>query len=211
MNINIPSKFDRIISSNQKLHGALKSTFSQFSDWISDNKLEFFPEFTDHGIGHINSVLRSAEEIMSEASYNLLTANDVYVLCTSILLHDCAMHLNRDGLWDLLQNQQYNGMMLGFDNDLEWKEKWNEFRKKVDRFTEPDWINLYSRLQSRNHYYNPGFHLFLNGNPGVRPSPNGRRVTELEFWIPQQLPTPIAVSNHRLNRASLSKRLGCSH
>lgn len=147
MNINIPKKFNKIISLNQNLYGSLTSTFARFSDWINDNKLEFFPEYTDHGIQHINSVLNSSEDLISEESYDLLTPNDIYVLCVSILLHDCAMHINRDGLWDLLENQQYNGMMLGFDNDIEWKEKWNEFRKKVDRYTEPDWINLYSEFR----------------------------------------------------------------
>jgi HD superfamily phosphodiesterase len=81
---------------------------ADFSDWVKDNKLEFFPEYTDHGIEHIQSVLNTAEEIISDSSWDIITPEDVYVLISSIFLHDSAMHLDKDGLWSLLKNDRFN-------------------------------------------------------------------------------------------------------
>lgn len=139
MKITIPKKFEEILSKNGKIHGVILKVTSDFSDWLTDNKTEFFPEYTDHGVDHIDSVLKTASEIITEDSYQLMTPQDMYVLVMAVLLHDCAMHINRDGLWDLLTNDLYNGVSLGLDDEKVWADKWEDFCADVRRFTEQDW------------------------------------------------------------------------
>ncbi len=147
MKITIPPKFISILEKNDKVYGSILKLTSEFSDWFSDNKTEFFPEYTDHGIDHIESVLKTAEELITDGSYQLLSPQDIYVLIMSILLHDCAMHINREGLWDLLSRDVYNGVSLGFDDQKEWRHKWEEFCSDVKRFTESDWNSFFGEYR----------------------------------------------------------------
>ncbi|WP_270831579.1 HD domain-containing protein [Aeromonas sp. QDB03] len=165
MKIIIPEKFKSIMDKDDKLMGALLINNSNFSDWLSNNSLDFFPEYTDHGIAHVNCVLTTAAEIISPASYEILTPSDIYVLSTSILLHDCAMHINRDGLWSLLTDETYNKIMWGFDDDVEWHTKWDEFKQKVKRFTDSDWDGLFGEFR---HVKLPELHeKSLNDNQKI--------------------------------------------
>lgn len=133
MSIIIPKKLENIIKTDNLLFSSLLKNNEHFSQWMSENRLEFFPEYTDHGSEHINCVLNTAEEIISPLSFDILTPSDVYVLCTSILLHDCAMHIGRDGLWNLLTNDAYNIPLFGFNDNGTWEEKWNVFKQSVRR------------------------------------------------------------------------------
>ena len=89
---------------------------SAFSDWLTPNSTEFFPEYTDHGIDHVQSVLNTTEQIISNESWDYITPEDVYILTCSIVLHDCAMHLTREGLWELLNND-LGAEEIKFNND----------------------------------------------------------------------------------------------
>lgn len=138
MELYLPSEFKKIIDKNKRLSGALYTVISKFSDWITKNNMEFFPEYTDHGIDHIQSVLNTAAEIISGESLKLLSSEDVYVLASSVLLHDCAMHITRDGLWDLIESDVYNGVLLGFGSEEDWKSRWEGFSIDVRKFDESD-------------------------------------------------------------------------
>ncbi|TNI61062.1 HD domain-containing protein [Aeromonas veronii] len=147
MEIIIPPRFKKIIERDSGLFSALLNNNNNFSQWLSENRLEFFPEYTDHGITHVNCVLNTAEEIISPLSFDELTPNDIYVLCTAILLHDCAMHINRAGLWNLLTHDSYNEIMLGFNADITWEDKWSEFKQQVKRFGDSDWNSFFGEFR----------------------------------------------------------------
>src|SRR5690349_17359702 len=64
--------------------------------------LRFFPEFTDHGVKHIQGVLDATAELLTPEARELLTPQDVAVLTIGVLLHDAAMHLTADGFLALI-------------------------------------------------------------------------------------------------------------
>jgi Histidine kinase-, DNA gyrase B-, and HSP90-like ATPase len=148
MEIVIPNKFKTIIEQNSRLAGSLTTLVSKFSDWIAVNNTEFFPEYTDHGIDHVQSVLNTAEEIIENRAWSILSAEDIYVLVSAILLHDCAMHLSREGLWNLISKNLYNGVLLGFDNEEEWLVRWTNFTSKVRRYDESDYTKFFGEYRS---------------------------------------------------------------
>ncbi|MGI2103740.1 HD domain-containing protein [Shewanella frigidimarina] len=147
MNLILPRKFRDVITKKASLSGALDTLIDIFSEWLTHNKTDFFPEYTDHGIDHIQSVIDTAEEIISDEAWKIITPEDVYVLTSSILLHDCAMHLSKDGLWDLLSNGLYNGVLFGFDNEDEWSVRWEQFCKEVKRFDEHDYSTFFGEFR----------------------------------------------------------------
>lgn len=143
MQLYLPPKFKQIVDKKADVSGALNTLMSTFADWLTNNKTEFFPEYTDHGIDHIQSVLNTAEDIIADSAWELMQPEDIYVLSGSIFLHDCAMHLSRDALWDLLTDDTYNGVLLGFDNEEKWADRWNEFISRVNKYDEADTKKLF--------------------------------------------------------------------
>lgn len=150
MKLVLPQKFREIITTKISISGGLDTLIDTFSDWLTNNKTEFFPEYTDHGIDHIQSVINTAEEIISECSWEHITPEDIYVLTSSILLHDCAMHISKEGLWDLISNDLYNGVLLGFETEEEWSVRWQKFCSEVKRFDEHDYINFFGEYREVN-------------------------------------------------------------
>ena len=55
--INIPSEFENILKKDIKSQTSVNQTIINIQPIIEDNKLVFFPEYTNHGEKHINSVL----------------------------------------------------------------------------------------------------------------------------------------------------------
>src|SRR5437773_2415420 len=129
----IPRRLDEILSKNQGLHGAAKMCLTEFEPWISDNKLVFFPEYTDHGPDHICEVLVTAEALIRDEAWDVITAEDATALILGILLHDCAMHLSEEGFIALLTTELWATPIVRFD-DKSWRTLWEEFLREAAHF-----------------------------------------------------------------------------
>ena len=93
-------------------------------------------------------MLDTAEEIITEDSWEILTPEDIYVLTSSIFLHDCAMHLNKAALWNLITSDIYNGVLVGFSMEDEWSARWDKFTSDVKKFDESDYIKFFGEDKS---------------------------------------------------------------
>jgi hypothetical protein len=105
---------------------------------LADNKLPFFPDYTDHGIDHINRVLESEaalvpKEVWSKSARDsdprLLCDADAVVIVGATLLHDIAMHLRPPGFLDLVgENTRFQPLpwfkdsQEGHAADRPWRE-----------------------------------------------------------------------------------------
>lgn len=142
--ITLPEKFDSVIKKNQRLSGSIKILLSKFSEWLYENRLIFFPEYTDHGIAHVQSVLNTAEKLITPEAFKLTTPEDIYVLTSSILLHDCAMHIDKAGMIELLNNDLYSSSLFGYRIEKSFADEWSSFEGEVSKYTEKDWYSFFS-------------------------------------------------------------------
>ncbi|HAS1169666.1 TPA: hypothetical protein I3824_001654 [Enterobacter cloacae] len=71
--ITIPHRLKQILEKDQLLFGETNATVGAFTPWFHDNKLIFFPEYTDHGTNHFQEVLNTASSIITDESWNLLS------------------------------------------------------------------------------------------------------------------------------------------
>lgn len=162
MNLVIPDRFSEKLAQNSKLKSAVEMSISNFQSWINDNKLVFFPEYTDHGMNHLQEVLDSAQGLISESSWDAISAEDIAAIVLSILLHDCALHLSEDGFYELI-NDEYPKISSRYVDDQEsWRIIWNKFLEEAKRFDDDRLISLFGKKVIVNEVPNDKGELTLN-------------------------------------------------
>ena len=142
-NIELPIRFKNIIDKNQQLDGLLKSTLHVYGEILLENKLYFFPEFTDHGVKHIENVLIASDNLITDDTYeNILTDKDLVFYTLSVILHDIGMHINLDGFNTLIEGDYDSVKVEQFDT-LNWKELWEDFLNEAKKFSGKQLKNIF--------------------------------------------------------------------
>jgi molecular chaperone HtpG len=126
------------------LGGRTASFVDAVATLAADNKVPFFPDYTDHGPHHIQRVLEDCVRLIpSEVwSRNLLTPTDASVLICAVALHDIGMHLRPRGFLELVHGETDHGPLQWFNleragrpADVPWPEAWQAFRTEVRHLT----------------------------------------------------------------------------
>jgi hypothetical protein len=110
---------------------------------FTDNKMPFFPAYTDHGAPHVASVLEAAERLIPQPVWReLLEPADAAVFIGAVCLHDLALHIREPGFQALIADASRFKPLAWFDADhpqrpadRPWPELWQEFRKEAQHFT----------------------------------------------------------------------------
>jgi molecular chaperone HtpG len=139
--IKFPNRTQNLLEQNSAYHGFVLSCMNNLNAWLSENNTVFFPEYTDHGLTHFNEVLLTADSIISDDSWEYMTAQDTASMIISVLLHDCAMHLTEDGFYSLIQDKfpKINSRFTGIEQS--WSDVWRDYFSEAKRF---DAKKLYS-------------------------------------------------------------------
>ncbi|MBX7167352.1 MAG: ATP-binding protein [Pirellulales bacterium] len=128
----------------------------QIGDILSDNKLQFFPDYTDHGLNHINRVLQTQVKLIEQRVWDddVLTAADAAVIVGATLLHDLGMHLTKKGFLELVSQDSPFKPLRWFDSEQEghakdrpWPELWEDYQREARRFSEVKLANIIGTAQ----------------------------------------------------------------
>lgn len=127
--IQVPERFQRYLLPEVQslIKSGITNNFSGLDVYFSEQPF-YFPEYTNHGITHINNVLDFADKLIPESFYEALgkkenKENTVSILVLSILLHDLGMFIKESGLKYLLGMEENNKS----NSCAEWKKRWDEF------------------------------------------------------------------------------------
>lgn len=126
MSIRLPDLINEKLSKNTDLYAGVLATVSDFDQWLSDSKVPFFADYTDHGIPHVTCVLETAVALMTDDAKAVLTPADAAVLTVAVLLHDSALHLSEAAFWELIKGAASNRRVEEFDSKP-WNALWVEF------------------------------------------------------------------------------------
>ena len=94
--------------------------------WLKDSTLYFFPDYTEHGPDHLRQVLETASLLITKKARKHFTAKDAAVLILAVLLHDSAMHISKDGFYELIKGNASKRGIPYFDT-VPWPKLWDEF------------------------------------------------------------------------------------
>ena len=100
---------------------------------------DFFPDYTIHGIDHINRVLDIADHLIDYDTLSeepqktdLLTPRDVAFLVCGIMLHDMGMFLRPDGVRKLVKMDSADDAFGG----KPWKDEWSNYVDHTKRLSQ---------------------------------------------------------------------------
>jgi hypothetical protein len=134
--INLPQRFkDKLESAEKKYHAIILNILTNFEDILNASSLEFFPEYNNHGITHLNNIFKIQDELITDESFKLLTVNDITTLIIATLSHDIGMHLNYEGFQTLIKSD------LQFSE--KWNKKWIKFFQLSKKYNERKLNNLF--------------------------------------------------------------------
>lgn len=140
----IPEDFTKILQKNDHLFTNVMKTVYDFSNIIENSQFEFFPEYTDHKIGHLNRVLETSHYLIKDSGLDLLTPEDICTLILSTLLHDIGMHLTHEGFLSLIEEDYEGGDFRVFDN-YSWKELWEQYIKELKKLNGISLVNIFGK------------------------------------------------------------------
>ena len=127
----LPETFTTILNGDENAKSAVIRSLSKFEPWLIDSGKPFFKGYTEHGVGHINSVMQISEWVISEKAAKILTPADIMVLSLAILSHDAAMAFTEDSFRTLIKDEK---VFLPELDDKSWTELWEDYIGEVSRF-----------------------------------------------------------------------------
>ena len=144
--VAIPKTLKEKLEDSTEVH-AVGHFNAKVSEVLNDNKTVFFPNYTDHGVKHIDRLLEvMATYLIPQEALRNLNSADVAVLVCASLLHDLAMHLTEFGFQALINGQSHSPLPWfnldshGRVGDLSWIEEWDNYRSEVKRFCDHDFF-----------------------------------------------------------------------
>ncbi|HEX7333105.1 MAG TPA: ATP-binding protein [Pyrinomonadaceae bacterium] len=147
------------------LQAPIRAFADRVGEILADNKLPFFPDYTDHGIDHVNCVLKSEVELVpkqvweksrKDSDPRLLCDADAVVIIGGTLLHDFAMHLRPDGFRELISEGSrfqplpwFKESHEGHSADRPWRELWEDYVREARRFSDRQLTNIIGEESAR--------------------------------------------------------------
>ena len=124
--IRIPSKLRALINEEHRI--IIEKSLIPFSHLLQDNNLFFFPEYTDHGINHIEAVLRSIENLISDDTFDKLSSLDICAIIVATVLHDIGLHASPELFRNMLAGK-YDYIPNNLFKEKRWADLWDEYLK----------------------------------------------------------------------------------
>jgi molecular chaperone HtpG len=140
----IPSRLRELLEEKRDLQVMVDATLGELEPWLtaSGKRPTFFPDYTDHSIQHIQEVLETAVSLVREDAWETFTSGDAAVLILSVVLHDSAMHLSREGFEALVGPDSPWKAIPGF-GDQPWRDEWRDFTLEARRFDQKKLLELF--------------------------------------------------------------------
>ncbi len=140
--ITIPTKLANLLHGlTDDISASVGSASASVSPILERNEAPFFPDYTDHGGKHIESVLRTCELLVGEASWSVFTREDAAVLILATMAHDLGMLMSVEGFRYLVDGTRKVAPPIE-TNDEPWHKLWREFQLDTRRFDGATLIKL---------------------------------------------------------------------
>jgi hypothetical protein len=136
-----PALFREKLGPNKALRGVVDHAVSELEEWLNVSRVPFFPEYTDHGVAHIQDTINTAAALVPPKAAELISDADAALLVLATLYHDLAMHLTEDGFRQLVRGDAAKWPCTDLDS-LSWPSVWDQYLVAVDHWSDRDALDL---------------------------------------------------------------------
>ena len=143
MGIRIPKNFNTILRKDDRICSDVIRLCSNAEGPFTLNSV-FFPDYTFHGIDHINKALEHADNLIPKKTHSILTPLDIAFLVSAIVIHDLGMFLAEDGVHRLIAGDLRLQRLRGFE-DAAWNKAWENYIDRVKRYPQPKMHYLFGK------------------------------------------------------------------
>ncbi len=147
--IILPLKFEEILKRDRTIHNVISICTERIERVISESHLFFFPEYTNHGIHHINELLKCSEEIIHDDAFLILDSKNIGILISAIYIHDIGMSLNLSHFNKMIRD---NKPVLDFDKTT-FKELWKQYLEESSKWTDDNKKAILGKVTSPPNSY----------------------------------------------------------
>ncbi len=130
----IPENLQTILEKDKVLFSLVLQVETYFEPLLRNNKLFFFEEYTEHGIDHVETVLKAAEFLIPKESFQYIQPKEVAILILAVMLHDIGMH-TEFSTFNAMLDGKYDNIRVDILDKKTWKELWKEYLSEVQHFS----------------------------------------------------------------------------
>ena len=131
--ITIPTRLKNLLQGvSDEISAAVGFALTSVGPILERNEAPFFSDYTDHGVRHIESVLKTCELLIADKAWEVFTREDAAALVLATLSHDLGMLISVDGFRHLVDPGRETGKIE--QDDLPWHKLWREFQLEARRF-----------------------------------------------------------------------------
>jgi molecular chaperone HtpG len=131
--ITIPARLKDLIQGvSDEISAAVGIALASVSPVLERNEAPFFSDYTDHGVRHIENVLKTCELLIADKAWEVFTREDSAVLVLATLSHDLGMLISVDGFRYLVDSRRDSRKIQ--PDDQPWHRLWREFQLEARRF-----------------------------------------------------------------------------
>lgn len=155
MGIEIPKRLNDHLLKDDHWYGCVTSAKSKIEYFLSESPL-FFPDYTGHGIEHINQVLIAADKLIRDDAFHtdvdkdeasgILEPMDLAYLICAIMIHDMGMFLKKDGAEKVINSAC--GRPIPRIGDDSWKNLWQDYFDSTHRSTQSAMRRQFGKIKS---------------------------------------------------------------
>lgn len=138
MAIQIPQRLWSRIQSDSEQHANVLKLIQNTQTLFVDRP-EFFPDYTIHGIQHIETVLDHANHLIPDTVLDIMQPKDISFLVGAIILHDLGMFAAKAGVRKLLLEDRRT-YRTDYLDKLSWEEEWASYLEQIKRYSEEKFL-----------------------------------------------------------------------
>ena len=152
MAITIPQKLRKHLKDDNCKWERCIGTLIEKLEPILDQTPEFFPQYTNHGLKHVETVLKMTAELIPSKSLgkNALSSRDIACLIAAILIHDLGMFLKPDGL-TMLMAPEWDQHRLSDLDKSSWSDAWDQYITSTKRLPVSQKIRCFGKDLTTEH------------------------------------------------------------
>lgn len=136
----LKSKLDENYQNN--LLALVRLVSNKYDSILSNQNIDFFSEYTDHGIKHINEILESIENLLPNETLEELNSSEIAILIYSILLHDIGMLLTKKTFLNAIESDEI--LIDEFDNKS-WKDLWENYLLDIKYASKTEKLKIFGK------------------------------------------------------------------